>query len=74
MGFIDQPRQTYYKTQAKVFKGFLRAYLGWPIETYVSNLSNIKTSFIFLSQYCVKKYLVYRALVRWICHTEHLSD
>jgi hypothetical protein len=33
--------------------GFLRAYLGWSIETYVSKLSNI-----FLSQNCVQKYLV----------------
>ncbi len=37
--------------------GFLRACLGWSIETYVSKLSNI-----FLSQSCVQKYLVFIGL------------
>jgi len=39
----DQGKLKQNSTQAML--EFLRAYLGWSIETYISKLSNIKISF-----------------------------
>ncbi len=61
MGFFEQPRKALNKIQPKVCWDFLRAYLGWSIETYVSKLSNFKMSFyLFIAILCAKMSSVYK--------------
>jgi hypothetical protein len=44
-----------FKNSTRGILGFLRAYLGWSKETYISKLSKIKISFYhFIGILCVK--------------------
>jgi hypothetical protein len=63
MGFNEQPNVSTEQNLTQGMLGFLRAYLGWSIETNVSKLSNIKMSFyLFIAILCAKMSSVYRPL------------
>jgi len=63
MGFNEQPNVSTEQNLTQGMLGFLRAYLGWSIETNVYKLSNIKMSFyLFIAILCAKMSSVYRPL------------